>query len=225
MRKKMIKNNLLLENDINKNSVKDENKINIFNQKIEIKNRHKKEKSDLKIKIQQVKKDFHLEQKVNFKTIKNQKNKKNYLKFELEQTNKYKNLKVTILNWKKELKIKQANELLNLKKHLLGNKGPIFVEKSSDKTSRLLAEKDKEKNKNKFFSKEQKEKTDYKTIFKNLPLRLYKEVKRIRWGSSDSQIFLKFFQVLIMIIACTLFIWGIEELFTVLLKAIKISGY
>ncbi len=149
------------------------------------------------------------------------KNVKNILKAKLIYKNKILEINKNYNDSLKRIKTDYQIEVKKLKNENIEIKSP-FLNNDKNSTNKLLME----KHKNKIINKRRNlefEKTDYKKAFRQFPLRMFKEIKRIRWGRNDLEIFKKFFSVVVLIILCALFIWGCEELLTELLKVAKIS--
>ncbi len=152
--------------------------------------------------------------------IKKTHNKKNLLKLNLEFKQNSKNLKLNNKKNLKSLNQKSKEEILIKKIELEEKQSAVVVEKKTSFQSDLLDEKIKNNNNKK---KKIKYEKDIKGAIKNFPLRMFKEIKRIRWGKNDLFITKKFFLVLLVIILVALFIWGAESAIVEILKLLKIS--
>ncbi len=192
--------------------------VHIVAKKQALKNRHKTEKNNFKMKYKNLFSELKLQYKKDKenskKNIKESLKTKKLFQINYSKIKKEYNLEFNVL------KDKHLNEKNNIKLEILDYKLPVSTNRTNDKINSLLLEKQKEK-RNKLLV--EKTKKNYKIIFKNIPIRLFKEIKRVRWGSSDTKIGIKFVQVLVLVSLIALFILGIEEALNALLKLMKLS--
>jgi len=123
---------------------------------------------------------------------------------------------------------KQRNATKKLKSQIKNEQNVLVVNKkkpTQDYSVDLL----KEKLKNQAQKKQKEQLPEFQQgflkTFRQMPLRLFKEFKRVNWIQSNINIFKKFFWVCLMIALIALFIFGAETFIVWLVKILHISKF
>ena len=155
-------------------------------------------------------------------------NKKFYLKNKNLKNQELKLIKSEFkISWQKVIQ-KQKLAVKNLKSKIKNKQNVLIVNKKQteqDHATALLKEKLKQENKKKIKEELPEYKQGFLKTFRQLPIRLFKEFKRVNWIQSNVHVFKKFFLVCLMIAVIALFIFGVESFIVWLVKILHIAKF